>query len=108
MSNRPAVAPIIEGYQMPEIIVPGGAEGVLTSTDGCVRFVFDSGHMRAAQFPTGTTYSEVEGAIVMLNGQKFPFGKRIAVDSAGSPNAKSAVPQCRGLQAIRIMHRELE
>lgn len=100
--------PIIETYHIPEIIVPGGAEGVLTSTDGCVRFVLDAGHLRAAQFPEGTTYLEAEGAIVMANGQQFPFGKRVAVVSAGSPNAKSSVPQCRGLDAIRILQKKMK
>ena len=102
---HPAVAPHIEFYQPGGIVVPGAGDGVLTSTDGCIRFVQKTGAF-AAQFRPGTIYSAADRAMVLPDGQKLRFGEPMRLVFEAPPNARSAIPECRGLRAMKVLRRK--
>jgi hypothetical protein len=78
----------------------------LSSTDGCVRLELEAGHVLAAQFPQGTTYSAGTRAIVLPNGQALPFGTRLDLVVNGGPDLTSALPECRGIKATQVVRRD--
>lgn len=97
---------VVRYYPPSQIIVPGGSIGRFHTANGCIYFdrAIKPSWRFPVLFPPGTRLSQDRHLIILPNGQRIPFGRKVRITTDGLPTHVKRDETCgpRPFQILRV------